>query len=132
MLLHDVATYLDTQVASLTLGTNLFMGNMPDTPVESVAMYEYTAGPPIETLGGADTAMETPRVQVIVRSSDYATGRALIESIWKALRNVANTTLSGTRYQRIAAVDSPTFMQRDANYRPMFVCNFEIMKVPDA
>ena len=132
MLLLDVATYLDTQVASLTLGTNLFMGNMPDAPIESVAMYEYTSGPPVETLGGADTAMETPRLQIIVRSGDYAAGRDLIEDVWKALRNVANTTLSGTRYQRIAALDSPNFLQRDSNYRPMFVCNFEIMKVPDA
>lgn len=131
-MLLEVATYLDTNIVALTAGTNLFAGDMPEAPQELVALYENPGITLIETQGGADPAVERPRLQVYVRSTDYATGRALMETVWKALWNVNNVTMTGTRYLHIMALTSPFFLDRDPERRPVFSCNFDVWKEPSA
>jgi hypothetical protein len=129
MILDEVATYLDTQLVTLTAGTNLFAGTLPETPIECVALFENLSMPPVETHGdGTRPVIEKPRLQVIVRSTNYSSGRVLIDSVWEQLQVVSNDTLSGVRYFRIASSDSPTLLNRDANQRPLFSCNFDVWK----
>lgn len=132
-MLGEVGTYLDAQLVALTAGTNLFGGVLPEDPVEAVAIFENTSVGPVETQGGATApVMERPRLQVIVRSDDYAKGRLLIEQVYKTLQVVVNTTMSGTLYYRIASVDMPELLDRDSRQQPIFSCNFDVWKAPSA
>lgn len=132
-MLDEIATYLDTQLASLTAGTNLFVGRIPESPSNAVALYEPASAPPVYSFGGDGTAgLERPRVQIHVRNESYATGRSLAFDVWQEMHKVVSQSLSGTFYQRIEAIDSPHFLMRDDNDRAIFNMNFQVMKEPAA
>lgn len=126
--LIDIATYLDAQLGSVTLGTNLFVGRMPDSPDTCVTLYEYGGGVPDNTMGGGLPVLENPSLQVAVRAASYATAESLIQSIWLTLEGVIDETLTSTRYNRISAIQSPFPLDRDSADRVVFVQNFDITK----
>lgn len=126
--LIDIATYLDAQLASVTLGTNLFVGRMPDSPDTCVTLYEYGGGVPDNTMGGGLPVLENPSLQVAVRAASYATAESLIQSIWLTLEGVIDETLTSTRYNRISAIQSPFPLDRDSADRVVFVQNFDVTK----
>jgi hypothetical protein len=126
--LVDVATYLDAQLATLTLGTNLFVGRMPDSPDTCVALYEYGGAVPTNTMGTATPTLESPRIQVSVRASAYSDAETLIDSIWTQLEGIVDETLTSTRYNRVSAVQSPFPLERDTADRIVFVQNFQVVK----
>ena len=126
--LIDIATYLDAQLASVTLGTNLFVGRMPDSPDTCVVLYEYGGGVPDNTMGGGLPVLENPSIQVAVRAASYATAESLIQSIWLTLETVIDETLTATRYNRIGAIQSPFPLDRDSADRVVFVQNFDVTK----
>lgn len=127
--LIDVANYLQAQVGSLTLGTNLFVGRMPDTPDTCVALYEYGGSAPTEVMGAPATPpLENPRIQVATRAASYASAETLARSIWTALNGVLDETLTATRYNIISAIQSPFPLERDSADRVIFVQNFDITK----
>ncbi len=77
--LGDIGTYLDGATISttdLTLGTNLFLGRMPDAPDTCVTVYEDSGGAPLDTFG-ADSAppIEQAGVTVHTRAAAYSTAR---------------------------------------------------------
>jgi len=132
-MLPEIGTYLVGEMPSLALGTNLFLGLMPESPDVCVAMYESASSPPVFMLGGDGSAtLESPRLQVHVRHTAYATGKSLAQDIWTALSKVENVSLSGVLYLRLHAIDSPVFFTRDTNTRLMFTMNFETYKAPGA
>lgn len=126
--LLDIATYIDTELASLTLGTNLFIGRMPDTPDNCVTLYEYGGSVPDNTMGTSAPSLENPSIQVAVRSTTYAGAVTTIRSIWDKLEAVVDEDLSGTRYNRISANQSPFPLDRDTSDRILFVQNFDVTK----
>ena len=127
-LLIDVATYVDSQLVSLILGTNLFVGRLPESPDTCAVLYEYGGTPPDNTMGTALPSLENPSLQVLVRAANYASAQTLIQSIWVVLEGVVDTTLSGTRYNRISANQSPFPLDRDSVDRVLFVQNFDVTK----
>jgi hypothetical protein len=128
-LLDDLGTYLATEVASLTLGTNLFLGRLPDDPDTCVAVYEYSGDDPVNVMGGPGLPpVEQPRVQVAVRAAGYATAHTLAVECWTALEQVLNETLTSTRYHRVAAIQSPFPMRRDDQDRVVFAQNYRVIK----
>lgn len=128
-LLADVGAYLDGQMASLTLGTNLFLGRLPDSPDKCVGLFEYGGASPINTLGSdAMPPMELPRLQVLSRDVAYSDARALAISVWAVIEGILNETLSGTMYQRVTAVQSVFPLERDSVQRVVFSQNFQVFK----
>jgi hypothetical protein len=71
---------------------------------------------------------EQPRFQLLVRAADYEAGRNLIQSIWNVLDAIVNRNVNGTFYQRVAALQSPFMLERDANDRWIFIANFQASK----
>lgn len=133
-LLDEVATYLDADVTvPYTLGTDLFLGQFVDDDDNdqdsSIVILEYPGSPLVENFQDTLPVCEKPRIQVQVRHTSYATGKANARAIWKSLLAVTNTTLSGTRYLRIVCTDSPAFLKRDAKDRAYFVVNAECWRV---
>jgi hypothetical protein len=129
-LLDEVGTYIGTSVSGLTLGTNLFLGMMPDTPTICAAIYNTTSDAPYFTMNGANSqpSLENPRVMLYLRHTSYSTGEALIYTAWKEMTEVSDDTLSSVNYLRLQALGSPEFLERDENLNVMFSANFQAMK----
>lgn len=137
-MLTDVGTYLAAQIGSLTLGTTLFLGQMPEQPDTATVLYARPGMPPDFSLGAPQGSAQTPnyenqRLQVQVRRADgptaYPDGESLIESIWLKLM-LTEITLSGTRYLVIEPKDHPSPLDEDKSGRISFVANFAVMKEP--
>ena len=130
-LLLDLGNHLNSATIpteDLTIGTNLFLGRLPDAPDTCVALYQSGGSAPDDQFGSAAPKVERPSVQVRVRSADYATAEALAGDVWGVLVLVANQTLTATRYLRLSVEQSPFPLERDAQDRPVFVFNLEAIK----
>lgn len=129
-ILDDIGGYLDTQLTTLTLGTNFFLGKMPEVPPNNIAAIFENAGlQPLYTQGSVNLpAFERPELQVIVRNSSYTAGRALAESMYRVLTQIANQTINGTLYYRIEALHTPEVFDRDKSGLVLFTCNFTVMR----
>jgi hypothetical protein len=128
-LLENVGTYLASEIGSLTLGTNLFLGRLPDAPDTCVALFEYGGEAPRSLMGGSSTpALEQPRVQVLTRAVAYSAARTLAGQIWTALEEILDENLSGVRYHRVAAVQSVFALERDSQDRIILAQNFAVIK----
>jgi len=122
-ILEAVGDYLVAQGYG-TLGTNIFLGKMPNKPDVCIGVYENEGGSPDFTMG--TVLLDNPAIQVIVRAGieDYPTARDTAQSIRLLLAQVANTTLSGVTVLRIAPVGSVLPMGDDTNDRPHVSANF--------
>jgi hypothetical protein len=128
-LLPDVGVYLAAAGLSLTVGTNLFYGRLPDGPDKCVAIYESNGTIPIETMSdNTEPPVVHPGLQVLARDGSYADAQTLAEDVWQKLTLVSNETLSSTRYLRVAPVQQPAPIERDSQDRVLFSCNFDVLK----
>jgi hypothetical protein len=131
----EIGTFLGSNVAALTLGTNLFLGDLPDQPDVCVAVFETGGVEPTMTFSGTGIPqMERPGVMVWVRHTSYSSGRTLAESCWQELAQIANESLANadsgtTLYQRVDPQGSPALMSRDELRRLLFTMNFDTHKV---
>lgn len=115
-----------------TLGTNIFLSVMPETPDALVAVYEAVGDTPSFTMGGAAVAINRPVIEVICRASrgDYPTARDKAESIRNLLGAVVGQTLSGIQVLRMAPQGWLNPLGEDENLRPTVSVNFECMVLP--
>jgi hypothetical protein len=102
-------------------------GALPATPDAAVALYEYPGQSPVYVKNRAQPVYERPRFQVITRDARYIDARNKAEEVFRLLTGYSGR-LGGVDYQRITAVQSPFFLDRDDRNRPRFVCNFEAQK----
>jgi minor capsid protein len=137
-ILDEIGALLQTAGLG-TLGSTLFLGIMPTdtTPPNSIciSLYENGGFSPQHMLGGGgpgSAKLQKPGLQVIVRSAPqgYAAGRTKIGAVRQALDGLTNQTLSGTRYLSIFAENEPHLIERDANQRVLFGCDFNVVKEP--
>ena len=124
-MLSNIGNYLQVQGIG-TLGTNIFLGMIPDKPDNCIALFEYAGSPPDLHWNG-----EYPGLQVRVRNKSYAAARTKIGEVMAALHGLHEQTLSGTRYLLIRARGSPEILKRDNNNRVELFVNFEIIKEGD-
>ena len=124
-MLAEIGAYLATKSVG-TVGTDIFLGQMPDQPDNCIALFEYAGSPPDLHWNG-----EYPGLQVRVRNKSYAAARSKIREVMAALHGLHEQTLSGTRYLLIKARGSPEILKRDASNRIELVLNFEIIKERD-
>lgn len=124
-MLKEIGTYLATKSIG-TVGTDIFLGQMPDQPDSCIALFEYAGSPPDLHWNG-----EYPGLQVRVRNKGYAAARTKIGEAMTALHGLHETVLGGTRYLLVKARGSPEVLKRDANNRVELFVNFEIIKESD-
>lgn len=133
MTLDEIGAFLVSNVTGTTLilGDNLFLGRLPDAPDVCVALFETGGALPDQVMGGGNQAViERPRIQIVTRSTGYSAGRTLAGAVWSAMELVADEAISGVRYLRISAVQSPFPLERDSLDRILFVQNFDVLKTP--
>lgn len=130
-MLDEIGTYLAANSIG-TLGTNLFKGLLPDLPDACVALYETGGLEPIRAMRSApgQPVASRPRLQVVCRNTqyEYAAARAKAQAIYVLLEGLGDTTLSGTRYLWIGAVQEPFLMGRDDAGRVQVAQNFDVTK----
>ena len=121
-MLREIGTYLQSQGIG-TLGTDLFLGLMPDQPDNCVVLFEYAGSPPDLHWSG-----EYPGLQVQVRSTSYPTARRMIGNIVNILHGMSEQKLSGIRFLLIQAQGNPEVLKRDDKGRVVLFVNFRIIK----
>ncbi len=135
IVLDDLGVYLAAQGEG-TVGTDLFLGSMPETPDTAVALIEVGGEAPIDTFGTAAGTInvEKPQIQVLCRATqdDYSAARVKAESVYKNLHGLAGSTLNGTKYLSIDAVQAPFNLGRDANGRWISGFNIILWKLPNS
>ena len=129
--LTDIGTYLNAASSStqdLTLGTNLFLGRLPETPDTCVGVIQTAGVAPTATFGTRFPPLEPQGLQTVVRATTYATAEALAVDVMKSLASVDNQTLTSTLYLKIEAQQSPFALERDAQERLIMSCNYNVIK----
>lgn len=132
MLLDDLGTYLQSKGVG-TVGSTLFLGRVPDTPTtpaDVVVLREYGGMGTIKAMAATpgQAVLEQPAVQVLARSTSYATARAKAEATFKVLDGLAWTsTGSAVRYW-VEAQQSPSWFGDDANGRALVGFNCQVRK----
>lgn len=134
MLLDDVADLLSTGGVGgvgTTSDWSIFKGKLPDAPEKAVAVYETGGLPSVHAMstGPGNAAATLPRIQVLVRSPAYSTGRQKAHDAFRLLDGLRERTINGVRYLWIAAVQTEPFpIGRDENDRPLIACNYDVVK----
>jgi hypothetical protein len=127
-ILESVGDYLVTNTQG-TLGTDLFLGTLPESPDACVAVYENSGTPPSFTMGTGGIVIDYPMLQVICRAGreDYPTARDKAESIRNLLASVLESTISGVHIMRIEPMGSVNPLGVDPKYRPLVSVNFRCL-----
>lgn len=127
-ILEALGDYLQAQNKG-TLGTNLFLGMLPDSPDQCVAVYEDQGGEPRFSLGTGGIQIDQPNIQIICRSSrdDYPGARDKAEEIRQLLSAITETEMSGIRVMRIMPVGSVLPLGVDPEHRSVVSINFRCM-----
>lgn len=128
---EDLVTYLDAQSTRFTAGTNLYINDLPHEPATCASLVETPGLPPTYTMGNSTKpAWEQPGFQMSFRSTSSTKARANAQAAWDLLESVANQALSGTTFMRVNLTQSPFFLKRDSQDRPVFAFNGICMRRP--
>ncbi len=138
-LLDDLAAKLVADGIGV-IGTSIFWSSgavIPSGAGPYISLNEVGGVQPTRIQNQRAVATQRPTVQVLVRSgavsgqSAWASARAKAWAVYQSLDGIFDTTLSGTRYLKIAAKQEPTDMGFDATgNRVQVVFNLEIEKYP--
>ena len=130
-ILEAVGTHLASNALG-TLGTNLFLAVMPDSPDVMTCVYETGGSSPDQVMGSSAWAIDRPSLQVITRAGqgDYPVARDAAAAIRLLLSAVVEQTLSGVHVMRILPSGGLLPLGEDAQGRPMVSFNFDCMVLP--
>lgn len=109
---------------SYTLGIDLFLFSLPETPDELVCILETTGYEP----EGYD--LFYPGLQILVRgkNGDYATPYSAATSIFNFIRSKKNTTVGTTKYLSFIATSDILSLGEDYQGRYSFSMNFLVTR----
>lgn len=127
----DLVSYLDTQSALVTAGTDLFEGPMPELPDACVAVTHYNSERSDEyTMGASLTApgYEVEWVQLMVRHGTKATAKSTADTLHALLDNLQGVTINTRLYFQIDSNGPPFSLGQDANLRWRYVSNYQVRK----
>lgn len=108
----------------LILGTNLFVGILPENQVICTAVLDTPGAPP------EPNNIRLPTVQILTRGTvgGYVAAWNKIEDIINELHEVANTTINSTNYIQIYKFGEISHVGNDSKNRPMFSCTLAIKR----
>lgn len=129
MLADDIAAHLATKSVG-TVGTDIFIGHMPDAPSNCIALMQNSGRAP-ELAGPISGQIEHPRLVIRVRNSTYLNGQNKARDVLKALHTEGEITMNGHRYLYIQAVGSVNQLGRDHENRSLFSLDFVVTKEMD-
>lgn len=127
-ILESIGDYLVTNSHG-TLGVNLFLGTLPESPDVCTAVYENSGTPPAFTMGSGGIVIDYPMIQVISRAEkeDYPTARDRVEAIRNLLASVTDVTISNVQILRIEPMGNVNLLGIDPKQRPLVSVNFRCL-----
>ena len=126
---HDIATYIAGTLDKGTLGTDVFVNDMPDLPANQIVVYEYGGRQAELGMGNPNPdALEYVSCQVAVRNKRADTAQATAYSIYNSIDGKGGLTINGVSYLFLRALQPPFPLERDKSSRVTFVFNLEIQK----
>ena len=120
MFSNDLATHLFNEDIGLSSGVNLFEGRMPTTPITCVTILETGGIEPDKYV-----PFKSPTFQVLIRSTDYPTGKALLNNVRSAFHGLANQTVGNTFFQWVWAISEGGHIGQDDAGNELFSINFQ-------
>jgi hypothetical protein len=121
MLINAIADLLAAEGLG-TVGTNLFVGHLPQEPDTALAIFP-TGGFPAD----GTYPLDEPTFQLRSRSLDWATGYGLLTQAYTELHGLHHTTLDGHWVVNCLGLQSaPTGIGRDEAGREEFTINFRL------
>ncbi len=121
-MIGDIGAYLASRGVGI-IGTDIFLGTMPDMPDRCLALYALEGERP-----EFNWDAERPALLIRVRGADQAEADELIASVWRELWNLTGIEVNGTAYHRIEARGSVAPAGRDARGRVYYLANFAVIK----
>lgn len=118
-LLVDIASLL-------TAESNIYYGDLPDTPDNVIALYPTGGFDSFHTLGTQAPSHENPTLQIRLRDSSYANGISRAEAIKDVLDGKTSTTINSNNYISIFMIGDINQLARDSWNRANFTLNFQI------
>jgi hypothetical protein len=128
-LLDDLGDLLSTGSTGV-VGTDLFLGRMPDTPAACTSIAETGGFAPVHAMasGPGQAVLELPRVQILARAATYSAAKLRIKTVESLLDGLRPRLINGTQYHFAQAVQPPFLLEYDANQRPVMAQNYDIQK----
>ena len=126
MIAEEIATDLQTQGLG-TLATDLFIGNLPDTPDNALVVIDTGSLEPDKYLPFARTTF-----QIMVRNKTYAQGRAKLEAVKTRLHRLTNIIMGTKHVFYILANTDGGHVGRDDAGRELFSINFRTETRPQS
>lgn len=117
-LISDIADYLEDNSLG-TVGVDIFYSHLPDAGNSCIAVYD-TGGPQPE----ADIPTKSPTFQVFIRSTDYNTGRGILDSVRSLLHRQSGATIGSTYFFFILAQSEGGHLGRNERGLEEFSINF--------
>ena len=127
-ILEAIGDYLVTNSQG-TLGTDIFLATLPESPDSCVAIYENSGSSPAFTMGSGGIVIDYPMLQIICRADreNYPTARDKAESIRVLLAQILDQTISGVEILRVEPMGSVNQLGVDPKYRPLISVNFRCL-----
>ncbi len=123
----DIRDLIAAGGLGLVVMTNLFIGQEPDKPANTVTVFDTPGMPPMLSLDRLET-YEFPTVQIRIRNTSYAAGYAMAYDIKELLHGLAHVTQGGATYELIKCQQDPFLLDYDESNRPRFVMNLELQR----
>ena len=129
MVLDDLGDYL-TSGGVGTVGTDIFLNGLPDTPDACVGILETGGLGPTHTMstGPGNAVLDSVTVQIMSRAASYPTARTKAQEVHILMDGFAARSINGTEYYWMEARQPPFSLDLDANNRKTVVCNYLIRK----
>lgn len=122
--IDDIADYLEDQSIG-TVGTNIFVGNLPTNAPDDSVLVKVTGG------AAPDHYLPTrmPSFQIYVRNSEYSAGTTKVEAIITAINKRTNLKLvtGGNYFYYITLEGDYGHIGRDENERDEFSMNYSCL-----
>ena len=130
MFLDDIGSKVAAGT-SLTLGTDLFLGLLPDRPLAAVAIIETPGLAPVRTMGGG-IQIEIQGFQVIGRddTDNYDTVRTTMNGIYALLAATTQETINSVVYHQFEALSGVFNIGVDNEDNVQLAANFLAWKNP--
>lgn len=127
MLIRDLALYLIGKGAGTSLGTDVFLSQLPDIPDACLALYD-TGG--MGRYAGTSDFRRT--VKVIVRDPSLAAASARTWAILRELDGPDGVVLSvNGRKMATRAIQAPFLIERDSRNRAIMAVNLMVNTTGD-
>lgn len=124
---EDLSSLLSTQGFT---ASSIFCGDLPERPHQALCVTPTAGLGSLHAFGSVagGAPAEQVRCQLRARATDYTTAEMIMNAAHSILDGMRARAMNGRLYQWANAVSSPYYIGTDAEDRPLFACNYELVR----